>query len=232
MLPLCGRRRAHRLLLDRRGVRHICLARRRGVAVGLAVTLLANAAKDWVSRHFGEETGSHILVSLLIPFVAYLLAVRFQASGILAAVTAGIAMNREERAGAGSAGHAYSARSGVGCSPVCRQWRDLRPARRSTAGIVTGAQRVVRETGHQETSWLLFYILAINCALLVLRALWAWTTLRLILFRAAHGEQRIQTPGWRLIAATSLAGVRGALTLSGVMALPLALPDGASIPRT
>ncbi len=54
--------------------------------------------------------------------------------------------------------------------------------------------------------------------------------LRLILFRAARGQETIRTPGWRLIAATSLAGVRGAVTLSGVMTLPLTLELGAAFP--
>ncbi|CAD6558250.1 hypothetical protein LMG28727_06580 [Paraburkholderia kirstenboschensis] len=38
----------------------------------------------------------------------------------------------------------------------------------------------------------------------------------------------INSPDWRLIAATSLAGVRGAVSLSGVMTLPLFLDDGSS----
>ncbi len=41
-----------------------------GIGVGIGVALLANAAKDWSSRHFGEETGTLILISLLIPFGA------------------------------------------------------------------------------------------------------------------------------------------------------------------
>ncbi len=201
-----------------------------GVAIGLTVTLAANAAKDWVSRNFGEETGSHILISLLIPFGAYMLATRLQASGILAAVTAGIAMNYEERAGRAlpvtriRRAAVWDAVQFAGNGVIFVLLGDQLP------GIVAGAERVVQETGHQQTLWLLFYILAINFALTALRALWTWTTLRLILFRAAKSEQSIPAPGWRLIAATSLAGVRGALTLSGVMALPLALLDGAAFP--
>lgn len=37
-------------------------------------------------------------------------------------------------------------------------------------------------------------------------------------------------PGWRLIAATSLAGVRGAITLAGVLTLPLTLTSGQPFP--
>jgi CPA1 family monovalent cation:H+ antiporter len=41
-----------------------------GIAVGIGVTVLANVAKDWIAQRFGEETGSQILISLLIPFGA------------------------------------------------------------------------------------------------------------------------------------------------------------------
>jgi CPA1 family monovalent cation:H+ antiporter len=44
-----------------------------------------------------------------------------------------------------------------------------------------------------------------------------------------HGTRRTHPP-WRLVAALSLAGVRGAITMAGVMTLPLSLPDGAAFP--
>ena len=64
-----------------------------GVAIGIGVTWAITTAKHWVSRRFGEETGTEILVSLLIPFGAYMLAEELECSGILAAVAAGIAMS-------------------------------------------------------------------------------------------------------------------------------------------
>jgi len=70
-----------------------------GTAIGVGVTWIASAAKNWVSRHFGEETGSQILISLLIPFGAYLLAEHLHCSGILAAVAAGITMSYVEQSG-------------------------------------------------------------------------------------------------------------------------------------
>jgi len=50
------------------------LARHRRHCLRVSVTWIATVAKNWVSQHFGEETGSQILISLLIPFGAYLLA--------------------------------------------------------------------------------------------------------------------------------------------------------------
>ncbi|MBB3568842.1 CPA1 family monovalent cation:H+ antiporter [Rhizobium sp. BK491] len=47
-----------------------------GATIGKAMTLLATTGKDWISRRFGEETRSQILISLLIPFAAYMQAER------------------------------------------------------------------------------------------------------------------------------------------------------------
>ncbi len=201
-----------------------------GIAIGVGVTWVATVAKNWVSRHFGEETGSQILISLLIPFGAYLLAEHLRCSGILAAVAAGITMSYVEQSGQ--------------ALPVTRVRRSAvwDMVQFTANGIIfvllgeqlpqlfTGAARVVSETGHHQPVWLMAYVIAINCALAALRFLWVWTSLRFTLFRAALKGQHPFVPGWRLIAATSLAGVRGTITLAGVLTLPLVMNDGSAFP--
>jgi monovalent cation/hydrogen antiporter len=201
-----------------------------GIAIGVGVTWVATVAKDWVSRRFGEETGSQILISLLIPFGAYLLAERLHCSAILAAVAAGITMSYVEQRGQALA--VTRVRRGA-------VW-DL--IQFTANGIIfvllgerlpqlfTGAARVVPETGHLEPIWLVVDVVAITLALAALRFLWVWTALRFTLFRAALKGQHPYIPSWRLIAATSLAGVRGAITLAGVLTLPLTMNDGAAFP--
>lgn len=201
-----------------------------GLAIGAGATVLANGVKDWIARRLGEESGTQILISLLIPFGAYVLATRLHASGILAAVAAGIAMNYEERTGRALAitrirrAALWDAVQFAGNGIIFVLLGDQLP------GFVAGAAHVASETGVQDAAWLAVYVLLITCALLVLRAAWAWITLGLILFRAALSGRKVHTPGWRLIAVMSLAGVRGALTLSAVMALPLTTLDGAPFP--
>jgi CPA1 family monovalent cation:H+ antiporter len=201
-----------------------------GIAIGVGVTWIASVAKNWVSHHFGEETGSQILISLLIPFGAYLLAEHLHCSGILAAVSAGITMSYVELSGQ--------------ALPITRVRRsavwDL--VQFTASGIifvllgeqlpqlVTGAAGVVREAGHHEPIWLVAYVVAITLALAVLRFIWVWTSLRFTLFRAALKGQNPYVPSWRLIAATSLAGVRGTITLAGVLTLPLTINDGSAFP--
>lgn len=201
-----------------------------GIAIGVSVTWIAYLAKYWVSRRFGEETGSQILISLLIPFGAYILAEHLHCSGILAAVAAGITMSYVEQSGQ------VLAVTRVRRSAV---WDTVQFAANGIIfvllgeqlpQIVTGAARVVRDTGHHEPVWLLIYVIAINFALAALRFVWVWTSLRFTLLRATLKAQKLTVPGWRLIAATSLAGVRGAITLAGVMTLPLTMNDGSAFP--
>jgi Na+/H+ antiporter len=201
-----------------------------GIAIGVGVTWIAAVAKNWVSRHFGEETGSQILISLLIPFGAYLLAEHLHCSGILAAVAAGITMSYVEQAGQ--------------ALPITRIRRSAvwDFVQFTASGIifvllgeqlpqfVTGAAQVVREAGHHEPIWLVVYVVAITLALAVLRFIWVWTSLRFTLFRAALKGQKPHLPSWRLIAVTSLAGVRGTITLAGVLTLPLTMNDGSAFP--
>src|SRR3546814_14550363 len=62
-------------------------------SVGAVGTLGVSTAKGWTAMKLGEDTGAQILISLLIPFAAYLIAERLHCSGILAAVTAGVTMS-------------------------------------------------------------------------------------------------------------------------------------------
>ncbi|MCX5572220.1 Na+/H+ antiporter [Kaistia nematophila] len=201
-----------------------------GLGVGFVVTWVINAAKNWVARHYGEDAGSQILVSLLIPFAAYLLAERLECSGILAAVSAGLTMGLSETSGQAMA------TTRVRRSTV---WDMIQFAANGIIFVLLGEQlpailrsaaETVRLTGHHEPGWLLIYVLAINLALAVLRFVWAWVSLSLALLRARRRGVVIQRPSWRFVAAMSLAGVRGAITLAGVLTLPLFLYDGSPFP--
>jgi len=201
-----------------------------GVTVGVAVALLATKGKDWFSRRFGEVTGSQILISLLIPFGAYLLAVRIDASGILAAVAAGLVMSYEEQSG-GVLAITRIRRSAVwGAMQFAGSGMVFILLGAQLPEIIDGAARAVSETGHRDELWLLVYVVAITFMLAALRFLWVWATLGFVLFPVPQPGVARTRPSWRLIAVTSLAGVRGAITLAGVLTLPLALQDGSAFP--
>jgi CPA1 family monovalent cation:H+ antiporter len=201
-----------------------------GLAIGVGVTLAVVVAKGFFTRHLGEETGSQILISLLIPFAAYRVAEYFGGSGILAAVAAGIAMSFFEQSG-----NVLPA-TRVGRTAV---WDTVGFAMNGIVFvllgeqlpvIISGAAEVVRQTGHRDPLWLIVYILGISAALAATRFVWAWGGLTLAHFRAARRGEAPRQASWRLVAVTALAGARGAITLAGVLTLPLALPDGSPFP--
>ncbi|WP_295994037.1 Na+/H+ antiporter [Rugamonas sp.] len=201
-----------------------------GVAVGVAITLAVARAQTWLTRHFGEPGGSAILVNLLLPFGAYLMAERLHASGILAAVAAGITMSYVELSG-----HAMAA-TRIQRSAV---WDTVQFTLNGTMFVLLGeqlprifhgARMSIEQGGHVNPWWLAVYAFAISAGLLLLRCLWVWASLRLTIYKQkARGQPRLKINP-RLLLATSVAGARGAITLAGVLTLPLALADGTPFP--
>ena len=201
-----------------------------GLAIGAGVTWGIATAQRWLWRRFGEEPGAALLVNLLTPFAAYLLAEQVHASGILAAVVAGVTMSYVELTGRVS-GSMRVQRTAV--------WDTVQFAfngiifvllGEQLPGIVQRAIDYMHGQGGHPAWWLLVYVAAINLSLVVLRMLWVWLSMRWSLLKARlRGQQRPVTP-WRIVLATSVAGVRGAVTLAGVLTLPLLLPDGNAFP--
>jgi len=201
-----------------------------GIFVGVALTLVVTRAKAWVSQRFGEETGSQILISVLIPFGAYLIAEHVHASGILAAVAAGVTMSFAE-----------ISRQALAVTRMRRNsvWDTIQFAANGIIFVLLGEQlpeilsgldQTVELTGHASPWWLALYVVAIMGGLAALRFTWVWVSLRITLLRRAPGGKMGSSPPWRLVAAMSFAGVRGAITLAGVLTLPLTMGDGTPFP--
>ncbi|QKR99857.1 Na+/H+ antiporter [Sphingomonas sp. CL5.1] len=198
-----------------------------GIAVGMGVTWLVSRAKSWVSRHYGEDGGAQILISLLIPFGSYLIAEHLHCSGILAAVAAGLTMGFVETTGEVAATTRIRRNTVWDTIQFVANGIIFVLLGEQLPGILAGAAGIVRLTGHREIWWLGVYVVAINLGLAALRFLWVWLSFRLTLFRAGEWKR---SPNWRIVAAMSFAGVRGAITLAGVMTLPLVMGDGAPFP--
>lgn len=201
-----------------------------GLAIGIALTLVVSRAKAWVTRRWGEDTGSQILVSLLIPFGSYMLAEHFHASGILAAVGAGVTMTFAE-----------ISREAMAVTRMRRNsvWDTIQFTLNGIIfvllgeqlpGILAEAKRTVAVTGHTQPGWLALYVVAIVLGLAALRFAWVWASFKLTILRKRSARPEIRSPNWRLVAAMSFAGVRGAITLAGVLTLPLVLNDGSPFP--
>ncbi|MFC6981659.1 Na+/H+ antiporter [Microbulbifer taiwanensis] len=197
-----------------------------GVAIGVAVSFVCGYALRGLARIGGEDTGVQILVSLLLPFAAYLAAEHLGGSGILAAATAGIASHYVNLHG-----------SELSTTRMERRavWNMVQGVMNGVIFLLLGEQLVRIFTGdlgevrlsHFGVGVLLFYVAAITAALLALRFIWVWVPLY---FSKPINIQLGRRGRLLLVTAASVAGVRGVITLAGVLSLPLLLPDGSPFP--
>lgn len=150
-----------------------------GVALGVALTWAVNQVKERMALRFGEDSGLHILISILIPFASYLAAEHLHRSGILAAVASGLTMSFMETSGRTLADtrirrdKLWDTIQLAGTGIIFVLLGEQLPA------ILEAAVETVRVTGHREPWWLLVYVFAINLGLIVLRFIWVWASFSL-----------------------------------------------------
>jgi monovalent cation/hydrogen antiporter len=201
-----------------------------GVLVGIGVTWLIGSLNRRLVRRTGEEPATQILISLLMPFAAYLVAEHAHVSGILAAAVAGIAMHYGELAGRPGAATRMQ-RNAV--------WDTVQATLNGIIFVLLGQQlprqvqrlpEAAAETGAGNALRLFGYLAAITVALVSLRFVWVWISMHLTVLRAARRGEARTVPPTRLLVVTATAGVRGAMTLAGILTLPLTLPSGAPFP--
>lgn len=201
-----------------------------GLLAGVLVTLAISFGHRRLTRRFGQDAGLPILGSLLTPFAAYLAAEEIGVSGILAAVAAGITMSHVELSGRAPAVTRVQRTAVWDAVQFALNGIVFVLLGEQLPGILRNAAATAAESGHASPWWLAAWALAINLGLATLRFLWVWLSLNggWLLARLRGGQA--PPPSLRLVVAAALAGVRGAVTLAGVLSLPLLLPDGRGFP--
>ena len=154
-----------------------------GILSGLVVVWVTGKCNNFLVRRTREEPAIQILISLLIPFAAYLLAEAFHVSGILAAVAAGIAMHYEQLSGP---------RLPATRMKSSAVWTMLQTTLNGMIFLMLGEQlprmlktlpAVASQAGVSSPWYLLLYAVAITLALGLMRFAWVWLSMTLTIFR-------------------------------------------------
>ena len=199
-----------------------------GILAGVAALFIAAKALQLLGRIGGAPGEAQVLVMILLPFVAYLIAEYLGASGILAAVTAGLLI--------GISGIfryvAVSARI-----QTMSLWSTLTFVFNGALFILLGLQLpdIIRKVPPELTTrhWLFepaLTVLLLTLCLIGLRFVWVWIGDMVAVIAARLGKRKAEPFGFRVRLAGSVAGVRGAITLAGILSLPLSLQDGSPFP--
>ncbi len=202
-----------------------------GILSGLVVVWVTGKCNNFLVRRTREEPAIQILISLLIPFAAYLLAEAFHVSGILAAVAAGIAMHYEQLSGP---------RLPATRMKSSAVWSMLQTSLNGMIFLMLGEQlprmlrtlpAVASQAGVSSPWYLLLYAVAITLALGLMRFAWVWLSMKLTIFRRKRRGKAITVrPRFSILAVMALAGVKGSVTLAGILTLPVVLADGSPFP--
>ncbi len=188
-----------------------------GVAIGLAVGYVIAAIRRRL-----EDSVTEITISLFTGYVAYLPAEEIGASGILAAVTAGIYLGW---------------RAPELISPTTRLqgfavWEVLVFLLNATLFVLIGLQLPVvldalADRGTVET---LGYGAMIAATVTLTRFIWVFTTPYVIRALDRRPQQRERRVGPKPRIAVAWSGMRGAVSLAAALAIPLETDAGAPFP--
>jgi CPA1 family monovalent cation:H+ antiporter len=201
-----------------------------GLSIGAGLTWLITQVRTFFTQRLGEEPGSEVLLSLLTPFFVYFVAEHAQASGILAAVAAGVMMSYAELSGRALAATRMERRAVWDMVQFTLNGMIFVLLGEQFPTIFAGLSRAAGEAGGLSLYWLPVYGLAVCLGLVVCRLLWVTVSLKLSAMAARRRGAEPPEVSVRVILAVSVAGVRGAVTLAGVMTLPFALDSGAPFP--
>ncbi|MCP3709596.1 Na+/H+ antiporter [Paraburkholderia sp. CNPSo 3274] len=202
-----------------------------GLAMGAAVSWLFS----FVIRRLRSVTregdpAPGVVLTLLIPFAAYLFAEHFHCSGILAAVAAGMMMNYVTVTSAGSVSARVRANSTWAMVEFVFNGMVFILLGLQFPNIIGRALLDAHETGNGDVWRLIGYVAAVTLALYTMRFVWVWLLRWFASLGAARHGVINAVPGLRTVAIMTVAGVRGALTLAGVLSIPVALSSGEPLP--
>ncbi|HEY0163489.1 MAG TPA: Na+/H+ antiporter [Edaphobacter sp.] len=200
-----------------------------GVAIGALISYIVLRAEQRTETIVGGHPAARILVFLLLPFAAYLAAEHLHLSGILAAVAAGF-MSSWVLQDVPEAEARIKSAAVIDLVEYTFNGLIFILLGLQFPAIAKSIPGILQQEGFRSPWVLAGFVLSITLFLGLLRFLWTWSSLKWSFYRQRkNGDVRRPTPK-RLLAATMLAGVRGAVTLAAALSIPLILDNGAPFP--
>ncbi|KVR58206.1 Na+/H+ antiporter [Burkholderia ubonensis] len=202
-----------------------------GLATGAAVSWTFSVLSTrFLNAEQEGDPAPGIVMTLLVPFAAYLIAEHLDLSGVLAAVAAGMMMNYTS----------FSRKSTVASRVRAEStWAMIEFVFNGMVFIILGLQlphiigRALVDAHHTSDALvgrMILNVLAMMLALYAIRFMWVWLLRWIASRRAARQGLTGTMAGLRTIAVMTVGGVRGAVTLAGVLSIPVALADGTPLP--
>ena len=190
-----------------------------GVMVGLAIGGVVALFERWV-----DDGPIEIVISILVPYAAYLIGDRAHASGVIAVIACGMYMSRK---------------SPEYMSPQVRLqatavWDALTFVLNGIVFVLIGLQLpyVMTQIGGLSHRMLLGYGIGFSAAMIVLRMAWVYgETYIVYAVRRWVQSLEVERPEPRGLFVIGWGGMRGVLSLAAAVSLPYTLSGGGMFPQ-
>jgi CPA1 family monovalent cation:H+ antiporter len=186
-----------------------------GAAIGLAVGFIGRLLRNRI-----DDPPMEIAGSILLAYVSYLPAEEIHASGVLAAVTAGLYLGWHSSSGA------FSARSRLQSNAF---WETLVFLVNAALFVLVGLSFhsfTVQARG--PLGRLTLAAVVVVFTVIIVRLIWMWVFGWLVPFRR-DGEDGANRTRWRERLILGWSGMRGAITLAALLAVPTTTKTGAAL---
>jgi len=188
---------------------------------GVFAGLIVGAIVSWLHRHV-DDPPVEVTLSFLTPFIAYILAERFGASGVLAVVTAGlfIGWRLPEITTSGTR---------LEAGPF---WNMIEFLLNGVVFILIGLKLpdALRALSGRGIAQLVWYALVISVTVIGIRVLWVFPATYLPRLLSKTIRERDPYPAWRHVMIVAWTGMRGVVSMAAALALPLSLQNGRPFP--
>jgi CPA1 family monovalent cation:H+ antiporter len=190
-----------------------------GAVTGSVVAALGWAARRCVKADQPESDAVDTALSFLTPYAAYLAAEKLAVSGVLAVVAAGLVAGVIDR---GILGPATRLRGKAVWTTACLILN-------GSIFVMLGLElrQVIQRTPGLGLRDALFDVVLLTTTLLLLRA--GWVAASLAIARRRSGRVA-DASGWMHVMLATVCGVRGSLSLTAALSLPLTMPDALPFP--
>ncbi|MFD1392191.1 cation:proton antiporter [Lacticaseibacillus jixianensis] len=196
-----------------------------GALAGALLMGLINLLRLWLLQQGINDTILHAVLQLITPFLIYLLVDEvIGASGVIAVVVAGLLTN--------ASGNRF-----ISALPELRivtekTWDIVVYVLNGLIFILLGlelpvAMRATIQSRAVSTWQALMDVVLVYLVMLAIRVGWTYGYMRLTAWQKAEADR----PSLHLALLNGIAGVRGAISLVAVLAIPVLLPSGAHFPE-
>ena len=190
-----------------------------GILVGLAIAYIIYS----IHRYFPTTPAIDTSITLISPYVMYIVSEHFHFSGVLAVVSGGLFLGFRSQDYFG-----YESRlqaEGL--------WETLVFLLNGFVFILIGLQlpTIIAGLGGESVWRAVSYSLVISLVIILVRMIWVFPSAYIprMLFKSIRESEA--NPGWRNVVLIGWAGMRGIVSLAAALAIPLLLPDNSAFPH-